>query len=208
MLKNLMKGPANTGPFLFSNSVEYGTTAGERLHELTDAISRPDIEAHHLLRIEKLLGRQPRGLEQLRLHARSNEPAVIDVAPLVNDKPFPTRFWLVEPSIVLWLSRLEAEGVIARLQAIVDSSASIRDAMRSSHDWYKQIRRSSMTDQQQARLRELGFSNAFERKGIGGIADHDRVRCLHTWYAAHLVHSNPIGEILDKEYADSFVWLA
>ncbi len=47
------------------------------------------------------------------------------------------------------------------------------------------------------RLAALGFGEVLDHKGIGGIADRKRIRCLHTWYAAHLVVPNTIGTMLD-----------
>ena len=37
-------------------------------------------------------------------------------------------------------------------------------------------------------------------KGIGGIADFCRIRCLHSWYAAHLVIPNTVGRLLDEHW--------
>jgi uncharacterized protein len=39
-----------------------------------------------------LLGRQPRGLEDIAVVGVAGEPVVIRVASLVDDKPFPTLF--------------------------------------------------------------------------------------------------------------------
>jgi hypothetical protein len=47
------------------------------------------------------------------------------------------------------------------------------------------------------RLQELNFDTALASKGIGGIADFTRIRCLHTWYGAHLVVPNTVGGMLD-----------
>jgi len=47
------------------------------------------------------------------------------------------------------------------------------------------------------RLQELGFADALVNKGIGGIADFTSIRCLHTWYGAHLVVANTVGGLLD-----------
>ena len=55
-------------------------------------------------------------------------------------------------------------------------------------------------------LNENQISKTFKpiifKTPVGGITEPDRIRCLHTWYAAHLVRSNSVGglieEILDK----------
>ena len=41
-----------------------------------------------------------------------------------------------------------------------------------------------------------------QARGVGGIADFTRIRCLHTWYAAHLVVPNTIGRLLDEHWAE------
>jgi hypothetical protein len=59
-----------------------------------------------------------------------------------------------------------------------------------------------MTDSIRQRLVELNFAEVFASKGIGGIADFTRIRCLHTWYAAHLVVPNTVGCLLDEYWQD------
>ena len=34
------------------------------------------------------------------------------------------------------------------------------------------------------------MQSALDERGIGGISEPTRIRCLHTWYAAHLVTPN------------------
>ena len=47
--------------------------------------------------VADLLGRQPRGLEDIPVSRPDGTPMVIRVASLVDDKPFPTLFWLIDP---------------------------------------------------------------------------------------------------------------
>ena len=47
-----------------------------------------------LARVEALLGRAPRGLEAVAVSRPDGEPVVLQVASLVDGKPFPTLFWL------------------------------------------------------------------------------------------------------------------
>jgi len=60
------------------------------------------------------------------------------------------------------------------------------------------LRESFIPDDLQQQLQALGFGEVLARKGIGGIADFTRIRCLHTWYAAHLVVPNTVGVLLDE----------
>ena len=70
--------------------------------------------------------------------------------------------------------------------------------MRGDHQKYMALRDSLIAEADRKRIAELGFADVFTRKGIGGIADFTRIRCLHTWYAAHLVEPNTVGRLLDE----------
>lgn len=165
--------------------------------------SSSKITAHQIARVKALLGREPRGLLAIEVFDRRSEPAVLRVAPLVDNKPFPTLFWLVHPEICYWLDGLEAKGVISELQAEVDRSEGFKAAMVDYHHWYIKERWASAEDELVDRIKELGYEPALNKKGVGGLGDYARVRCLHTWYGAHLVRPNPVGEWLDahSEYA-------
>lgn len=145
-----------------------------------------------------LLGREPRGLEDVPVRDESGGPSVIRVASLVDDKPFPTLFWLVDRAICYRLDQLEAGGLIAELQQQVDADPALQQAMRRDHERYMALRERLMTPADRDRLEQLGYTEVFKRKGIGGIADFGRIRCLHTWYAAHLVEANTVGRLVDE----------
>lgn len=148
--------------------------------------------------ITRLLGREPRGLRAIAAWNGDGQPAVIRVASLVGGKPFPTLFWLIDPEINLKLDRLEARGVIAEFQAQVNASPELRAAMAEDHRLHKSLRDSFLTDEERQYLAAKGMIIALDNRGIGGIAGTDRIRCLHTWYAAHLVEPNTIGRLTDQ----------
>ncbi|MFV0476545.1 MAG: DUF501 domain-containing protein [Parahaliea sp.] len=158
---------------------------------------KPDPEQH--AEISRLLGREPRGLEAVAVTAENGRPQVIRVASLVDDKPFPTLFWLVDPDLSYRIDQLEAGGLIARLQKEIDADPALRTAMEKDHRLHIALRASYFTKQLRTRIKTLGFEPVFERRGIGGIEDFGRIRCLHTWYAAHLVVANTVGTLLDRE---------
>ncbi len=76
-------------------------------------------------RVAQLLGREPRGLEAIQLRNASGDPSVIRVASLVDGKPFPTLFWLVDKQLNYWLDGLEASGKIAQIQRCIDISETL-----------------------------------------------------------------------------------
>jgi hypothetical protein len=159
----------------------------------------PDTQA----RVAALLGRDPRGLEDVPVVGPAGEPVVIRVASLVEDKPFPTLFWLVDPDLCYRIDRAEAAGLIKQLQRRVDADSVLQADMRRDNQRHIRLRESFMDAGTRRRLRDLGFADVLAKKGIGGIGDFARIRCLHTWYAAHLVVPNTIGALLESWWRQS-----
>ncbi len=154
-------------------------------------------------RVSELLGREARGLCAIPVRGDDGEPIVIRVASLVDDKPFPTLFWLVDRELNYQLDQLDAGGFIARLQARVDREPALREAMAEDHDAHIALRNALMSEEDRARLQSLGFFDSLQQRGIGGIEKPDRIRCLHTWYAAHLVAPNSIGRLVDAHWSEA-----
>jgi len=155
--------------------------------------------------ITALLGREPRGLRDIPVLSGAGKPQVIRVASIVDGKPFPTLFWLIDPEVCLRLDREEATGLIAVLQERVNGSAEVRAQMAEDHQSHIALRDSFLSDEERKFLDDSGFGEALTARGIGGIADFSRIRCLHTWYGAHLVHPNTIGRLLDEHWAGGAV---
>jgi hypothetical protein len=147
--------------------------------------------------IESLLGREPRGLEDVAVRDNTGVPVVIRVAPLVNEKPFPTLLWLIDKRLNYAIDQVEAGGLIAELQETVDSSPELQAGMAFDHQRYIELRQSYFSETQKQHIKDLGYESVLAERGIGGIVDFQRVRCLHTYYAAHLVRSNTVGRLLD-----------
>jgi len=153
-------------------------------------------------RVAALLGREPRGLRAIPVADALGEPLVIRVASVVDEKPFPTLYWLVGAELCLRIDRLEAAGWIARLQDRVDASTPLQQAMRDDHARHREDRSRFLSDAERQLLSERGMQAALDARGIGGISEPTRIRCLHTWYAAHLVNANAIGELIDRVLAE------
>ena len=144
------------------------------------------------------LGREPQGFERVAVW-RGDRPAVIQVAPLVAKKPFPTLFWLVDEALNLAIDRLEAGGLIAEFQALIDDDPAMRDRMLADHQDHNKLRQRLWSVTQRDTISQLGFEDVFASRGVGGIASQDRIRCLHTWFASHLVVRNTIGTLLEPK---------
>ena len=153
-------------------------------------------------RVAVLLGREPRGLRAISVADTRGEPLVIRVASVVDEKPFPTLYWLVGAELCLRIDRLEAAGWIARLQDRVDVSKTLQQAMHDDHACHRKERLRFLSDAERQLLSEKGMQAALDERGIGGISEPTRIRCLHTWYAAHLVTPNTIGQLVDELIAE------
>ena len=70
--------------------------------------------------VTDLLGRNPRGLRAVEVVNDAGEPSVIRVASVVDYKPFPTLFWLIDRTLCYRIDQLEASGLIRILQDQVD----------------------------------------------------------------------------------------
>ncbi|MGB5324834.1 MAG: DUF501 domain-containing protein [Pseudomonadales bacterium] len=150
--------------------------------------------------IEQFLGREPRGLAGIAVRDPWGEPLVVRVASLVDGKPFPTMFWLVAPALKLALDRLEASGTIALIQTQVLESRELLAQLRADHHAYAALRENLMPAASRADPERRRSLQGLGIRGIGGIADFSRIKCLHAFYAAHLVKSNAIGRLLELGY--------
>lgn len=146
------------------------------------------------------LGRQPRGLEAVAATDGNGRPLVLRMAPIVDDAPFPTLYWLCCERLKVVLSRLEASGVIKVLEARLREDPEWLASYHRSHADYVRQRWVFMSDAQREAVERRGFAQLMRERGIGGIANWDQVRCLHTQYAHHLCGDNAIGRWLDDEY--------
>ncbi|MBB3233000.1 DUF501 domain-containing protein [Halomonas stenophila] len=165
-------------------------------------VIRPDTmpDERQLSVIAEQLGRAPRGIEALAATDGEGTPLVLRMAPIVDGKPFPTLYWLSSESLKVELSRIEAAGVIKALETRLRDDAEFLAAYHRSHADYVDARWRHMSATQRAEVERLGYGDVLRERGIGGIANWDQVRCLHTQYAHHLCGDNVIGRWLDAEY--------
>ncbi|MFM1837881.1 MAG: hypothetical protein RLZZ327_755, partial [Actinomycetota bacterium] len=72
--------------------------------------------------VAALLGRRPQGDFSVVVRQPDGSPRVVRNAPFLHDgTPMPTRYWLVDPSDVAAVSRLEAAGGVNTAEAEVDT---------------------------------------------------------------------------------------
>ena len=87
---------------------------------------------------------------------------------LVDGKPFPTLYWLIDAELSLKIDRLEAAGWIARVQSEVATNGGFRLRMQQDHAAHIALRESFLTYEERDALASKGMLSALSERGIGG----------------------------------------
>ena len=162
-------------------------------------VSASDLEV-----LRKQLGRQPRGVLNVETRCPAGHPQVVKVYPLLKlasgAEPFPTLFWLTCPGIIEQVSRLEHDGWISKLERFLQEDSVLRISYELNQRQYVAERWETLTAEDRHWMEAQGWSEGFASRGIGGLADWSRIKCLHLHYAHHLARENVIGQWLDEHY--------
>jgi uncharacterized protein len=142
------------------------------------------------------LGRPARGRFVVSVRCSFGYPQVIQVHPIVDGKPFPTLYWLTCPFLCAQISGLEAEGWVKRLETRMAGDESLRLSMRDAHRRYINRRDAQLSLEERSALETDGTLIGLSGRGIGGISDWTRLKCLHTHVAHALAGRNPIGDLV------------
>ena len=115
----------------------------------------------------------------------------------INDRPtpFPTLYWLADEELVKQISRVERDGWIKRFEARIADDPDLAAAFRRDHESYIEERWALLTDEDKEHAAGLGL----RERGIGGLLDRGKVKCLHLHYAHHLARSNTVGLLMVEE---------
>ncbi len=150
--------------------------------------------------IRQQLGREPVGLAGIAVQNKQGVPLVLQMQPLVNDKPFPTLYWLSSKDVYQAIAEIETAGGVKQLEKELEEDEEFREAHLADQQRYADLRWSTVTDAQKDRIEELGFTHLYTQYGIGGISQWDKIRCLHMQYAYHLAAGSAVGQKLDEKY--------
>ncbi|MGK0441863.1 MAG: hypothetical protein ACJA0N_001667 [Pseudohongiellaceae bacterium] len=150
--------------------------------------------------IEQQLGRKPRGIIRIAAESASGIPLVLQMQSLVDDKPFPTLYWLCSKTLSKAIGTIETQGWVKTIEQRLEDDEELRAAFLQNQQDYVARRWQTMLPEDKARIEALGFSKLFDQYGIGGIMQWDKVRCLHMQYAHHLAEHNVIGHLMDNEF--------
>jgi hypothetical protein len=143
--------------------------------------------------VERQIGRPPRGVFDVVVRCSYRYPQVIRVHPLVGGKPFPTLFWLTCPHLCKGIDHLEADGWVKRLESQIASDPALRSAMHAAHRRTMEMRIRLLSADSEAGRDDRALWKGLQERGIGGLADWDRLKCLHLHAAQALADENPAG---------------
>ncbi len=160
------------------------------------------VTAEQMALITRQLGRTPRGIAGIARMTEAGVPVVLQMRSLVEDKPFPTLYWLSSRDLYQVIAEIETAGWIKQAESRIADDPALQQALYSDHQAYVAERWRLMVAEDRERIATLGFSDLFEQYGIGGIAQWDKVRCLHMHYAWHLCRpaGTLVGRWLDEEF--------
>lgn len=146
--------------------------------------------------VAQQIGRSPRGQFAVSVRCSYGYSQVIRVHPVVQGKPFPTLYWLTCPFLSNEIDHLEAAGWVKRLEARMIEESDLRSAMQAAHRRYGRQRNRLLSLEEKAGLEADGTTVGLSGRGIGGISDWDRLKCLHLHVAHKLADENTIGGIV------------
>ncbi|RMI02420.1 DUF501 domain-containing protein [Cellulomonas triticagri] len=144
----------------------------------------PDVTNADLDVLREQLGRPARGVVGIAARCVCGRPLVVRTLPRLDDgTPFPTTYYLTNPSAVGAVSTLEAGGLMKDLTARVQSDEVLAAAYQRAHEAYLADRA------------ELG--DVPEIAGISAGGMPTRVKCLHVVVGHALAAGpgvNPVGD--------------
>jgi len=146
--------------------------------------------------IASQIGRSARGVIGIPRRCAYGYPQVVTVRPLLEGVPFPTMYWLTCPFLHRQIAALEAGGMIGQIEREIAARPELAAQVARAHRSYIEKRRRLLSPDDLAYLKERQMLPALMKRGIGGIADFSRVKCLHLHAAHALVEENPIGQIV------------
>ena len=146
--------------------------------------------------IASQIGRDARGVIGIPRRCAYGYPQVVTVYPLLGGKPFPTLYWLTCPFLHHEIAALEADGMIGQIEREIAASPKLTEQVVRAHRSYIKQRRRLLLRDDLAYLKENGMLPTLMQRGIGGIADFSRIKCLHLHVAHALVAENPIGQVV------------
>lgn len=153
------------------------------------------------------LGREPVGVIGVAARRDDLRPTVIINLPLVREgerwQPFPTLYWLVDPQLSAQLAEIERTGGVREVQAMLDADDALMQAHLEDNRAYARSRWAVLTREEVQAADTHNMRDVLEHSGIGGVANHASVKCLHAQVAYHLAKheaGSTVGRLIKNAY--------
>ncbi|XAM01139.1 DUF501 domain-containing protein [Phycisphaeraceae bacterium D3-23] len=168
--------------------------------------SRPRQGDSHV--VSKWLGRTIDQIVSVPVRREVGQPVVIENPPLqvrnAEPAPFPTLYWLVDPALTVAISEIERRGGVRVVEQRLASDSALMKMHIDDNKRYAGERWARLTAAEVRVARERGFFDVLKSSGIGGIADHTCVKCLHAQLAYHLVRLDAGGTAVGRMIEEQF----
>lgn len=153
------------------------------------------------------LGRKPIGVIGVGARDDDANPLVIINLPLASDGerwlPFPTLYWLVDPALNRRLAEIERKGGVRDVEEQLAADDKLMQAHLQDNKAYAKSRWAVLTQDEIETAEQMDVRGVLEHSGIGGVADHKTVKCLHAQAAYHLARHDvgtTVGKLLAKQH--------
>jgi hypothetical protein len=153
------------------------------------------------------LGREPTGVVGVAARREHGEAIVIVNHPLQRKgqtrQPFPTLYWLIDPALHSRIAEIERKGGVQAIEHALAEDEALLQAHREDNRAYAAARWALLCDADRQAAERLGAAVVLQQSGIGGVANHESVKCLHAQYAYHLAKhdkGSTVGNLMQQRY--------
>lgn len=164
--------------------------------------------------IAERLGRTPQRVLAVAARDARGRPAVITNAPLARDAhrwmPQPTLYWLIDPVLCKRVAEAERKGAIGEIEAALEADEGLMAGHLADNAAYAEARLALLMNAEKRVAEEQGMFGVLSNTGIGGVANHRSVKCLHAQYAYHLARltktgtGTTVGRLMEERYGIRF----
>ena len=168
------------------------------LAHLADDVSDEDLQ-----KVKVELGYLPTHLRSVGARTAGGDPAVLQLHPLGVSRsfkrrrrqedtgdmaePFPTMYWLVSKALAIRVSNLERKAGVTILEERLESAPEdVRELQRHAHRDYAATRWALLGGEERDLAEARGWTRRLRDTGIAGMADFNKVKCLHAHYSHYL----------------------
>lgn len=164
-------------------------------------IAATELTAEDINYIEETLGRVPRGILAVSSRSPDGLPVALKMKCVVDKAPFPTHFWLCHALLIEKINFLESQRLVKPMEEMIEKDQTLANEFLADQRRYQQIRNACLTEDDIAHLSSIKILDQFkDKRGIGGIENFSKIRCLHMQMAHLVSDANVIGQWLQDKF--------